>query len=382
MRSVLALLLAVFVLSPVAQAQISFNFGGAQITFGNGNNGNVQWNQNQGYTRPSGQGEYYRDPETGFNIRRSGSDFVYDDGRDEYAVGSQGTQGRFVAGCNGYLCVGDEIIYNERRRVVTGISRQSDLIRLQGVNRPVRTGEVAITHGRAGNYYVGDRVLTVNGNTAIIVGVFYNDDVAIQAGGEIFRRSLRQIAGLDRSERVYESYQQPSQPNYTNESINKVHIEVRNIALTGECPGYEQCFRMFVYLNNRLQVTWKTSPGMPHNTERGVEGEYTPEWTNATPTHLGGGRYRLEGPDYVSGSYPVYADGTKGGAPMPYAIFFNNSGIAIHGSTAAVNGEQASHGCMRLLPEHARQLSAWVAEAGGQNTTLTIRDTDRPYSGG
>lgn len=385
MKAFYCLLLTILVHGPTANAQFSFNIGGGQITFNVGDNNQNQNRNRNTYQKGSAQnpyqeGEYYRDPETGFNIRVRGSDVVYSNGQDEYSVGSQGQYGRFVSGCNNYVCVRDEVIYAERRFSVAGISRSSDLILLRGLNRPVRTSDVAITHGRAGSYYVGDRVLTTNGNSAVVVGIYQNRDLAIQSEGAIYRRSQNRIAGIDQSDR-YQVFQAP-QPIYSNERVNKVHIEVRNIALTGECPGYEQCFRMFVYLNNRLHVTWKTSPGMPHNTERGVEGEYTPEWTNATPTHLGGGRYRLEGADYVSKSYPVYADGTKGGAPMPYAIFFNNTGIAIHGSNAEVNGEQASHGCMRLLPENARQLSAWVAEAGGENTTLTVRDTDRLYTGG
>jgi hypothetical protein len=49
-------------------------------------------------------------------------------------------------------------------------------------------------------------------------------------------------------------------------------------------------------------------------------------------------------------------------SPMPYSIFFNE-GYAIHGSYEISHlGRPASHGCIRLHPEHAAILFALVKE--------------------
>ena len=50
------------------------------------------------------------------------------------------------------------------------------------------------------------------------------------------------------------------------------------------------------------------------------------------------------------------------GSPMPYSIFFNG-GYAIHGSYEISHlGRPASHGCIRLHPDHAAILFALVKE--------------------
>jgi hypothetical protein len=59
-------------------------------------------------------------------------------------------------------------------------------------------------------------------------------------------------------------------------------------------------------------------------------------------------------------------------APMPYAIFFTPRGHAIHGTNHRSIGDPASHGCVRLAPEHAAQLFALVKEQGVVNTTVVL----------
>jgi lipoprotein-anchoring transpeptidase ErfK/SrfK len=60
-------------------------------------------------------------------------------------------------------------------------------------------------------------------------------------------------------------------------------------------------------------------------------------------------------------------------APMPYSIFFHG-GYAIHGTTEIGNlGQPASHGCVRLHPDHARTLFDLVLEHGRSATQITIR---------
>lgn len=53
-------------------------------------------------------------------------------------------------------------------------------------------------------------------------------------------------------------------------------------------------------------------------------------------------------------------------SPMPYSIFFRG-GYAIHGTYAtAALGTPASHGCVRLSPEHAAALFHMVQSEGGR----------------
>ena len=64
------------------------------------------------------------------------------------------------------------------------------------------------------------------------------------------------------------------------------------------------------------------------------------------------------GPGCVSSKFPV----GKGGAPMPYCMFFKG-GFAMHASTM-VPGANASHGCVRMFLEDARWLNREFVEIG------------------
>jgi L,D-transpeptidase catalytic domain len=65
-------------------------------------------------------------------------------------------------------------------------------------------------------------------------------------------------------------------------------------------------------------------------------------------------------------------------SPMPYAIFFHN-GYAIHGSNAIDRlGGPASHGCVRLHPEHAAILFDLVQREGPENTRIIITGATIP----
>ena len=60
-------------------------------------------------------------------------------------------------------------------------------------------------------------------------------------------------------------------------------------------------------------------------------------------------------------------------APMPHSIFFRG-GYAIHGTleTRAL-GRPVSHGCVRLAPDHARQLFDLVRHEGAGGTRIIVR---------
>lgn len=108
----------------------------------------------------------------------------------------------------------------------------------------------------------------------------------------------------------------------------------------------------FVY--NPRTLTWKAiKNGKVIRTGRGSGGKgYCPDIKRScrTPT----GTYHViskGGSGCRSSRYPV----GKGGAPMPYCMFFSKY-YAIHGSPDVPN-HNASHGCIRVKPSDARWLS-------------------------
>ena len=56
--------------------------------------------------------------------------------------------------------------------------------------------------------------------------------------------------------------------------------------------------------------------------------------------------YSLGDSSCRSHKFPIHRDGRRGGAPMPYCMFFNG-GQALHGSYEVVRAN-VSHGCVRL----------------------------------
>ena len=74
--------------------------------------------------------------------------------------------------------------------------------------------------------------------------------------------------------------------------------------------------------------------------------------------------YRKGSASCKSSKYPI----GKGGAPMPYCMFFHG-GYAIHGS-GHVPTYNASHGCVRVLPLHAKWLSQNFIKNGTQVIVL------------
>jgi lipoprotein-anchoring transpeptidase ErfK/SrfK len=68
--------------------------------------------------------------------------------------------------------------------------------------------------------------------------------------------------------------------------------------------------------------------------------------------------------DHVSKTYD--------NAPMPYSVFFVG-GYAIHATDAVSRlGQPASHGCVRLAPEHAAFFYDLVQSYGKSNTKIVI----------
>ncbi|SFO29119.1 L,D-transpeptidase catalytic domain [Cohaesibacter marisflavi] len=105
--------------------------------------------------------------------------------------------------------------------------------------------------------------------------------------------------------------------------------------------------KMFVSINGWKKYTWPISSAR--------EGFDTPE-----------GLYR------PTRMYETYRSKEYNNAPMPYSIFFYR-GYAIHGTSAVKSlGTPASHGCIRLDPDNAKQLYELVDVNGKNNTRVFI----------
>ena len=59
-------------------------------------------------------------------------------------------------------------------------------------------------------------------------------------------------------------------------------------------------------------------------------------------------------------------------APMPYAMFFDNNGHAIHGTYEKSIGRPVSHGCVRLSVANASKLWDLVKAEGMANTQVVL----------
>jgi hypothetical protein len=106
--------------------------------------------------------------------------------------------------------------------------------------------------------------------------------------------------------------------------------------------------RMSVAVDGATRYVWPVSTGRPgYDTPNGT---YHP--------------FRMEA-DHFSKEWDD--------APMPHSVFFTKIGHAIHGSLDTKHlGSAASHGCVRLSPEHASTLYALVEAEGLKDTTVVI----------
>lgn len=66
-------------------------------------------------------------------------------------------------------------------------------------------------------------------------------------------------------------------------------------------------------------------------------------------------------------------------SPMPWSVFFHR-GYAVHGTMEAYHlGRAASHGCVRLRPDHAHTLFSLVKRAGFSHTRIVVLDGPLPH---
>ncbi len=105
--------------------------------------------------------------------------------------------------------------------------------------------------------------------------------------------------------------------------------------------------KMRIYSNGRLKHVWKISSG---------RGKY----------HTPRGSYR------PVRMHQMWYSRKYNMAPMPHSIFFYG-GYAIHGTPHIKNlGRPASHGCVRLHPNHARTLFKLAQRVGPGNVRIKI----------
>jgi lipoprotein-anchoring transpeptidase ErfK/SrfK len=102
-----------------------------------------------------------------------------------------------------------------------------------------------------------------------------------------------------------------------------------------------------------------------------VEGRLVDEWTVSTGA---------DGYATPKGSYRPYRmhemwySRQYDNAPMPHSVFFHE-GYAIHATPHVRNlGQPASHGCVRLHPDHAHDFFQLVDIFGATNTQIVIVD--------
>lgn len=116
----------------------------------------------------------------------------------------------------------------------------------------------------------------------------------------------------------------------------------------------------FVFNPNKLMWGAYTPSGRLINSGIASGGrDYCHDVRRRCKTPVGNFRVgRKGGPGCVSSKFPL----GRGGAPMPYCMFFYH-GYAIHGSYD-VPAYNASHGCIRVLPSAARWLSQNFMSSG------------------
>lgn len=100
-----------------------------------------------------------------------------------------------------------------------------------------------------------------------------------------------------------------------------------------------------------------------------VDGRETFEWKVST---AGKGYQTPTGTFKPTRMHKMWYSRKYDNAPMPHSIFFHG-GYAVHATPHVKRlGQPASHGCIRLHPEHAEDFFELVKAFGPQNTQIVI----------
>jgi lipoprotein-anchoring transpeptidase ErfK/SrfK len=100
-----------------------------------------------------------------------------------------------------------------------------------------------------------------------------------------------------------------------------------------------------------------------------VDGELHAVWPVSTARR----GYRTPSGSFRPQSFARYHRSSRyHGSPMPYSVFFHGN-YAIHGSYARRSlGRRASHGCIRLDPDNAREFYHLVRGHGAGQTRIVV----------
>src|SRR3990167_8408225 len=133
-------------------------------------------------------------------------------------------------------------------------------------------------------------------------------------------------------------------------------IIVSTSAYAANFPSHRDTHGNRVFIFSPKTHTWAAYDANGRRVNQGYASggkEYCPDLRRGCRTIVGS--YTIiakKGPGCKSSKFPK----PRGGAPMPYCMFFHPKGYAIHGSPD-VPRANASHGCIRVTPDMAKWLS-------------------------
>ena len=158
---------------------------------------------------------------------------------------------------------------------------------------------------------------------------------------------------------------------YEQETGESAHLDTNAVELmqaTGQdcnrlsCPVWARVNKVTQTLS--LYLNGNSSPMAVWPVSTGVRGRTTPDFDR----HPDGRIYNK----YSSKKYP--GGDYKGLGNMPYAVFIQG-GFAIHGTPSgnwSKLGKRASHGCIRVHPDNAKNFNGMVRSNGIANVWITV----------
>ena len=210
--------------------------------------------------------------------------------------------------------------------------------------------------------------------------------VDMEAEAQSAREALERLVGADSEEakdQATTQYLDKASPEDLSVFVEK------NAAPTQVTPPAENApiGELDIFVNSKREPLPFPNDEAQFLTAVGTNGEQLGPWKVSTGAKIFDKKEGIV-KDHITpeGDFPVVAmidnatSGKYGGAPMPHAVFFKKGGLggkhlmyAIHGTEDLVHlGAPASHGCVRLHPDHAKELFARVKAYGPANTHIHI----------
>jgi len=164
----------------------------------------------------------------------------------------------------------------------------------------------------------------------------------------------------DRYER--DSYSQNNERYHEHGRRNSPHHTVSSYDVPSHISGGNI---VKVDLGNRTWAAYDGGGSLVHSGRVSGGKDYCPDIHRHCRTVTGTYTiYTKKGAGCVSTRFPV----GKGGAKMPYCMFFHG-GYALHGSYA-VPDYNASHGCVRMVPDDAQWLNQNFVRVGSTRVSI------------